>query len=165
MKSTVLVRAATKSHAASRFSTSHTRCIASLNTSTKPPSKEQTKDSATADKTASSEEEHSSAGSSTKTQAQQDEELRQKLAAMSGEGGEAGIEYEDGRPVSMKRGYGIMIHYSNLHANGSHAVSARICSGTSEFVFRRATATRFRSKATMAEDLESAGSDHDVYRA
>ncbi|TKA83641.1 hypothetical protein B0A55_00428 [Friedmanniomyces simplex] len=38
-----------------------------------------------------------------KTQAQLDEELMQKLAGMSGEGGDAGIEYEDGKPVSMKR--------------------------------------------------------------
>lgn len=39
-----------------------------------------------------------------KTQAQLDEELMQKLANMSGEGGEAGIEYEDGKPAAMKRG-------------------------------------------------------------
>lgn len=33
-----------------------------------------------------------------------DEELRLKLEGMSGEGGAAGMEYEDGKPVSMKRG-------------------------------------------------------------
>ncbi|AEO64620.1 48a2c1cd-0a40-40fd-83a8-7c01a2d9c4f4 [Thermothielavioides terrestris] len=38
-----------------------------------------------------------------KTQAQLDEELRQKLEGISGEGGAAGVEYEDGRPVAMKR--------------------------------------------------------------
>jgi hypothetical protein len=38
-----------------------------------------------------------------KTQAQLDEELRQKFAGISGDGGEAGVEFEDGQPVSMKR--------------------------------------------------------------
>ena len=33
-----------------------------------------------------------------------DEEMRQKLEGISGEGGEAGLELEDGRPVAMKRG-------------------------------------------------------------
>jgi hypothetical protein len=40
----------------------------------------------------------------TKTQAQQDEELRLKLEGISGEGGEAGLELENGKPVAMKRG-------------------------------------------------------------
>lgn len=39
-----------------------------------------------------------------KTQAELDEELRQKLEGIAGDGGEAGMELEDGRPVSMKRG-------------------------------------------------------------
>ena len=39
----------------------------------------------------------------TKTQAQLDEELRQKMSGISGDGGDAGVEYEDGQPVSMKR--------------------------------------------------------------
>ena len=34
---------------------------------------------------------------------QQDEELRQEMSGLSGDGGESGIEYEDGKPVSMKR--------------------------------------------------------------
>ena len=38
-----------------------------------------------------------------KTQAQLDQELMQKLAGMSGDGGDAGVEYEDGKPVSMKK--------------------------------------------------------------
>ena len=38
-----------------------------------------------------------------KTQLQLDEELRQKMSGLSGEGGESGVEYEDGQPVSMKR--------------------------------------------------------------
>ncbi|OJD38722.1 uncharacterized protein BKCO1_400014 [Diplodia corticola] len=38
-----------------------------------------------------------------KTQAQLDDELKAKMAGISGEGGEAGIEYENGEPVAMKR--------------------------------------------------------------
>ncbi|KAF2766290.1 hypothetical protein EJ03DRAFT_242630, partial [Teratosphaeria nubilosa] len=38
-----------------------------------------------------------------KTVAQMDEELRQTMAGHAGDGGGAGIEYEDGQPVSMKR--------------------------------------------------------------
>ena len=39
-----------------------------------------------------------------KTQTQADSELRQKLEAISGGGGEAGLELENGEPVAMKRG-------------------------------------------------------------
>lgn len=39
-----------------------------------------------------------------KTMAELDEELRLKLEGRSGEGGEAGLELEDGRPSAMKRG-------------------------------------------------------------
>ena len=39
-----------------------------------------------------------------KTVAEADAEMMRKLAGISGEGGEAGIEYEDGKPVAMKRG-------------------------------------------------------------
>ncbi|KAI9759883.1 MAG: hypothetical protein M4579_002008 [Chaenotheca gracillima] len=39
----------------------------------------------------------------TKSVSQTDEEVRQKLEAMSGEGGEAGLELENGKPVAMKR--------------------------------------------------------------
>ncbi|KAI0448200.1 hypothetical protein F4803DRAFT_497036 [Xylaria telfairii] len=38
-----------------------------------------------------------------KTMAQLDEELRQKMWGIAGDGGEAGVEYEDGKPVAMKR--------------------------------------------------------------
>jgi hypothetical protein len=38
-----------------------------------------------------------------KTLAEMDEELRQKMAGHSGDGGDAGVEYEDGVPTSMKR--------------------------------------------------------------
>ncbi|KAH8162350.1 hypothetical protein CIB48_g5894 [Xylaria polymorpha] len=38
-----------------------------------------------------------------KTMAQLDEELRQKMLGIAGDGGEAGVEYEDGKPVAMKR--------------------------------------------------------------
>jgi len=39
-----------------------------------------------------------------KTQAELDEELRLKLEGISGEGGSAGIEYEGGKAVGLKRG-------------------------------------------------------------
>ncbi|KAF1816947.1 hypothetical protein P152DRAFT_469457 [Eremomyces bilateralis CBS 781.70] len=39
-----------------------------------------------------------------KTQAELDAALREKLSGMAGDGGESGVEYEDGKPVSMKRG-------------------------------------------------------------
>ncbi|MCJ1235755.1 hypothetical protein MMC14_003726 [Varicellaria rhodocarpa] len=39
-----------------------------------------------------------------KTMAERDEELRLKLEGISGEGGAAGLELEDGKPVVMKRG-------------------------------------------------------------
>ncbi len=35
--------------------------------------------------------------------AEMDEELRLKLEGISGEGGEAALELEDGKPVAMKR--------------------------------------------------------------
>ena len=36
--------------------------------------------------------------------AQADEDLRKKLEGISGGGGEAGLELENGQPVAMKRG-------------------------------------------------------------
>lgn len=39
-----------------------------------------------------------------KTQLQTDAELQQKLEEISGGGGEAGLELENGKPVAMKRG-------------------------------------------------------------
>lgn len=39
-----------------------------------------------------------------KTQAQLDDELRLKLEGISGQGGSAGLEYENGKAVAMKRG-------------------------------------------------------------
>lgn len=38
-----------------------------------------------------------------KTIVELDEELNKKMSGLSGDGGEAGIEYEDGKPVAMKR--------------------------------------------------------------
>ena len=35
--------------------------------------------------------------------AELDDEMRLKLEGISGEGGEAGLELEDGQPVAMKR--------------------------------------------------------------
>lgn len=42
-------------------------------------------------------------GQRKKTSEELDEELCKKLEAMSGEGGAAGLEYENGKPVAMKR--------------------------------------------------------------
>jgi hypothetical protein len=42
--------------------------------------------------------------SKAKTISEADAELRERLEQMSGEGGASGIEYEDGKPVAMKRG-------------------------------------------------------------
>ncbi|KAK5624812.1 hypothetical protein RRF57_000528 [Xylaria bambusicola] len=39
----------------------------------------------------------------TKTVAQFNEELKQKMSDIAGDGGAAGIEYKDGKPVAMKR--------------------------------------------------------------
>lgn len=39
-----------------------------------------------------------------KTSAELDQELREKLEGMSGEGGGAGVEYENGRAEGLKRG-------------------------------------------------------------
>lgn len=38
-----------------------------------------------------------------KTQAELDEELRLKMSGLAGDGGDSGVEYEDGQPASMKR--------------------------------------------------------------
>lgn len=38
-----------------------------------------------------------------KTMAEMDDELRQKLEGISGGGGEAGLELENGQPVAMKK--------------------------------------------------------------
>lgn len=56
-------------------------------------SKNDTKKSNNADKNSSQK----------KTMAELDEEMRQKMSALAGDGGESGVEYEDGKPVAMKR--------------------------------------------------------------
>ncbi|KAI1456082.1 hypothetical protein F4805DRAFT_250409 [Annulohypoxylon moriforme] len=38
-----------------------------------------------------------------KTMAELDTELQRKMSGLSGDGGEAGVEYENGQPVAMKR--------------------------------------------------------------
>jgi hypothetical protein len=38
-----------------------------------------------------------------KTQKEIDEELRLKMEGLSGDGGASGVEYENGKPVAMKR--------------------------------------------------------------
>ncbi|PYH90253.1 hypothetical protein BO71DRAFT_334888 [Aspergillus ellipticus CBS 707.79] len=41
--------------------------------------------------------------STVKSVTQADKELRERMEQMSGDGGAAGIEYEDGKPTAMKR--------------------------------------------------------------
>jgi hypothetical protein len=38
-----------------------------------------------------------------KSIAELDEEMRQRMSSIAGDGGEAGVEYEDGKPVAMKK--------------------------------------------------------------
>ena len=38
-----------------------------------------------------------------KTMVEKDQDLMQKMAGLSGDGGASGVEYEDGEPVAMKR--------------------------------------------------------------
>lgn len=38
-----------------------------------------------------------------KTLKEMDDELKAKMAGISGDGGDAGVEFEDGQPVAMKR--------------------------------------------------------------
>ena len=53
-------------------------------------------------KSAHAEMDHKSTMSKSVTE--QDAELRGKLEGISGDGGAAGLELEDGKPVAMKRG-------------------------------------------------------------
>lgn len=39
-----------------------------------------------------------------KTMAEADEEMRRAMETLAGDGGESGVEFEDGKPVAMKRG-------------------------------------------------------------
>ncbi|RAL14973.1 uncharacterized protein BO97DRAFT_403992 [Aspergillus homomorphus CBS 101889] len=65
------------------------------NTKDKSTSKTQTNENTSAQKT--------STPSKTKSVSQADQELRERLEQMSGDGGASGIEYEDGKPTAMKR--------------------------------------------------------------
>lgn len=67
--------------------------------SQKPPSQAKLE----ADERNAEQKSSSESGSGKKTMAQMDEELRQKMSGLAGDGGEAGVEFEDGQPVSMKR--------------------------------------------------------------
>ncbi|KAL9631854.1 MAG: hypothetical protein Q9164_005666 [Protoblastenia rupestris] len=75
-------------------------------TSTQPPSTQQPQstDNATDSTKDPSSPSKDSPPKTLKTQAEADAELRQKLEAISGGGGEAGLELENGQPVAMKRG-------------------------------------------------------------
>ena len=57
-----------------------------------------------------------------KTQAELDEELRQKLEGIAGDGGEAGMELENGQPVSMKRTICLGIYKGNSLTEAQSAI-------------------------------------------
>ncbi|KAL2211191.1 hypothetical protein CC79DRAFT_1328629 [Sarocladium strictum] len=57
----------------------------------------------TRDKASSSPSLDKTGAQTAKTIAQQDKELEEKLAGRAGDGGSAGLEYENGQAVSMKR--------------------------------------------------------------
>lgn len=84
-------------------------CVPLLQTrtlATKPPPttpKEDTKTQATESAIVKEAEKTANTQTSTKTMAEKDAELMQKLAGISGEGGESGVEYEDGKASAMKR--------------------------------------------------------------
>ena len=82
--------------------TSATRCLST----SMPTAEKVVTTSEISDQTTSREEtrsEESEKPKKKKTIAELDEEMRLKMAGLAGDGGEAGIEYEDGQPVAMKR--------------------------------------------------------------
>lgn len=82
-----------------RTATCPRRTIQTGNTVTKANDRtEKTRDKAT-----SSRSPENTDAKPTKTIAQQDKELEEKLAGRAGDGGSAGLEYENGQAVSMKR--------------------------------------------------------------
>ncbi|KAI0599710.1 hypothetical protein F4775DRAFT_591168 [Biscogniauxia sp. FL1348] len=73
----------------------HARVLTTSSSTPPPPPKSQGRDSTS---------EVSAKGKGGPTVADRDEELRLKMSGLSGDGGAAGVEYEDGKPVALKRG-------------------------------------------------------------
>ncbi|CCF33095.1 hypothetical protein CH063_05352 [Colletotrichum higginsianum] len=69
-----------------------------------PPAKTDDAQNTTGYQTQATPASDSAASVQKKTVAEQDEELRLKLEGMSGEGGAAGVEYENGKAEGLKRG-------------------------------------------------------------
>ncbi|PKY05477.1 hypothetical protein P168DRAFT_124790 [Aspergillus campestris IBT 28561] len=85
----------------SHISASSIRASSDSNHDEHPPKQEHpTTDQASPDTAGPA---NSNSKSKSKSVTQADQELRERLEQMSGEGGAAGIEYEDGKPASMKR--------------------------------------------------------------
>lgn len=80
------------------------RSCASTKATNALPSEEQAMQSRTSHPESIREIERSKSPERKKTQEELDEDLRQKLESISGGGGEAGLELENGQPVAMKRG-------------------------------------------------------------
>lgn len=89
------------------FSTSAARCSSTSNSNSKTTATTSSKTNPAKDHSATSSKHpntpETDAEPKKKSILQQDEELRQKMSGLSGDGGDSGVEYEDGKPVSMKR--------------------------------------------------------------
>ncbi|EFQ34024.1 uncharacterized protein GLRG_09168 [Colletotrichum graminicola M1.001] len=77
-----------------------TQSSPSMTGNTQNPTRDQTQATSAEDSAATVQKERKEK----KTMAELDEELRLKLEGMSGEGGAAGVEYENGRAEGLKRG-------------------------------------------------------------
>jgi hypothetical protein len=67
------------------------------------PSQEKVRDSGANARDSKTDQKLDDVKKTKKTVAQLDEEMRQAMEGVSGGGGDAGIELEDGKPVAMKR--------------------------------------------------------------
>ncbi|PYH43953.1 uncharacterized protein BP01DRAFT_393031 [Aspergillus saccharolyticus JOP 1030-1] len=87
-------------HALSVHIPSHTKYIS---TTTSCRLADSTEDTSSKNHENTSRTKEPPAKSKSKSIAQADQELRERLEQMSGDGGASGIEYEDGKPTAMKR--------------------------------------------------------------
>lgn len=96
----------TSQRLAARPSAANLAAIRRATSSSKPLSSGQTEEPAAGEKTVEQNAVKTSQGqkSTEKSLSQMDEEMRRAMEGLAGDGGEAGLELEDGKPVSMKRG-------------------------------------------------------------
>ncbi|KAJ9391329.1 hypothetical protein DTO063F5_939 [Paecilomyces variotii] len=98
LQRTCVLRAGFIRHSASRLTTTRSRSKTTGVDTKASDSKESSNR-----QTSTSQDSKTDAEKKMKTMADLDDELRQKLENMSGEGGASGLEYENGKPVAMKR--------------------------------------------------------------